>query len=75
MPAGLATSAAVAGKPSPDEPGLPVPATVEMIPAVTLRTRLPPNSPKYRVPESSQATPRGRLILARLAVPPSSRGL
>src|ERR1017187_9527691 len=55
MPTG-ATPAEIAGPPSPWLSGLPLPATVEMIPAVVyLRTRKFSESEIYRFPEASSA--------------------
>src|SRR5258708_4091507 len=62
----------VAARPSAVPKTAPVPATVEMIPAVsTARTRLLYESATYTVPLGLTATPDGKLSWARAAGPPS----
>src|SRR5579884_1818048 len=63
--------AAVAGPPSPVEEREPLPATVLMIPAVTLRIRRLPRSAMYRLPLGSKATASGRESFALVARHPS----
>lgn len=63
---------AVAGPPSPESPGLPLPATVVMIPSgVTFRTRLADCSAMKRLPCESTAIARTVSKLAAVAGPPS----
>src|SRR5437773_11090275 len=71
--AGLLRLALVAAPPSPAKLGLPLPATVVMIPvaAVTLRIRWLELSAMYRLPLASTATPAGTLRFAFVAAPPS----
>ncbi len=72
MPLGRLSWAEVAAPPSPEYPATPVPAMVVMVPPeVTLRIRLLFESAMYRLPEGSMATPRGPLIAALVAGPPS----
>ena len=65
--------ALVAAPPSPEYPGVPLPATVVMMPLVsTLRMRLLYESAIYRLPEASKATPWGSSqagVGGRAAVP------
>src|SRR5438309_5839044 len=70
---GLLRLALVAAPPSPAKVGLPLPATVVMIPvaAATLRIRWLEWSAMYRLPPASTATPAGPLTLALVAAPPS----
>ena len=62
--------ASVASPPSPLKPKVPLPTTVDMMPAgVTRRTRWPVLSATYRFPEGSIARPRGEESLALIAGP------
>jgi hypothetical protein len=64
--------AEVAGPPSPELPGVPLPATVVMIPpGDTFRIRALPKSAMKRLPEASTPTPVGRFNNAEAAGPPS----
>src|SRR5437667_6893 len=73
MPDGQVRLAFVAAPPSPAKVGLPLPATVVMIPvaAATLRIRWLAESAMYRLPLASSAMPDGPLRLAFVAAPPS----
>ena len=71
-PLGVCNCAFVAAPPSPESPGVPVPATVEIIPAgVIFLTHAPPCSAQYIFPALSKAIPLGSLIVALVAGPPS----
>src|ERR1700722_19937338 len=64
--------AAIAGPPSPELPGTPLPANVVMTPAAeTLRIRALLASATYRLPSLLTATEVGRLKFARVADPSS----
>src|SRR6185369_15582372 len=52
---GTERAALVAGPPSPENPLVPLPATVVIIPPDTLRTRWLPASGIYRLPAESRA--------------------
>ena len=74
MPAGWASSACVAGLPSPVNPGVPVPATVVIVPsAETRRIRLLTVSAIRKPPSGSEATPCGAASCALVAGPPSPK--
>ncbi len=69
---GWLNSALVAGPPSPEDPAVPLPATVVMMPLLSiLRIRLFRESAIYTLPAPSRATPIGRFRLAEVAGPPS----
>ena len=71
-PVGPFKLALVARPPSPENPCVPSPATVLMVPEVsTLRMRLSLESAMKRLPEESTATPKGKFNLALVAGPPS----
>ena len=61
----------MAGSPSAKGPVVPFPATVEMIPWLTFRMRLPVASPIRRLPDGSNASPAGFTSAAAVAGPPS----
>src|SRR5258707_555994 len=66
---GRRSRVAVGARPLPLKPAVPLPTTVVMIPPVTLRTRLLPESAIYRfVPPLSTATPLGPFSEAVVAV-------
>src|SRR5262249_57417908 len=69
---GPVNCALMAGPPSPEDPGEPLPASVVMIPSEeTLRMRGFSESAKKRFPAPSTATPSGRDNWALMAGPPS----
>ena len=69
---GVRSRAEVAWPPSPVFPAVPVPATVEMMPAgVTLRILLLPESAMNRFPAASNASRTGAFSRAEVAWPPS----
>jgi hypothetical protein len=71
-PWGLFSSALVATPPSSENPGIPVPATVVMMPvASTRRMRLLVVSAMKTLPSASAATPKGLYSWALVATPPS----
>lgn len=72
-PLGALSRADVASPPSPEEPGVPSPATVAItpVPAATLRMRLLARSAMYTLPLASTATPAG-LFRPALAAATSS---
>src|SRR5580692_8446185 len=74
---GKYNDAEVAGPPSPENPRLPLPATVVMIPVIadTLRMRLLLVSAIKRLPEASTATLAGLFNNAEVAGPPSPEKL
>lgn len=64
--------AAVAGPPSPEKPGFPVPATVVTSPERSTLTTMefPPfPPPTYRLPSASRVIPKGDWRSTRLASP------
>src|SRR5436189_4973687 len=64
--------ASVAGPPSPEYPNVPLPATVEIIPAgVIFRMREFPSSPNNKLPAPSNTMVEGESIIAEAAGPPS----
>ena len=58
---------------SPLKPPVPLPAMVVMVPLVTLRMRLLPESAMYKFPVESIATPTGDISWALVAGPLSPR--
>src|SRR5581483_2060735 len=72
MPWGVLISAAVAGPPSPVEPGVPLPATVVIVPSGAIRRiRLFPPSATKSEPSPATTTWRGARSWAAVAGPPS----
>ena len=73
MPAGLFSSALVAAPPSPENPAVPVPAIVVIIPVATVifLILLLDWSAKYTSPEGTTHTPTGVFTVAAVASPPS----
>src|SRR5579871_2203440 len=71
-PVGWLSDALVAAPPSPENPCVPLPAYVEMIPlGVSRRTRPLVRSEIYKFPALSKAMPQGDPIAALVASPPS----
>ena len=72
IPSGNRSWAAVAGPPSPENPLVPLPATVVMVPPVEIiRTRWLNRSTTYTCPPGPTATSAGSCITALVAAPPS----